>query len=96
MVCSISKLAEAKLTGLQRPKVQRYVVSSMSDPILREIPGDEHDPILNPGGVPSLCVLPLFHPPAGPEDEPPLGHISHDGHVYNCKNPAVMRRSFHM
>ena len=25
--------------------------------------GQEHDPTLNPGVVPSYCILPLFHPP---------------------------------
>jgi hypothetical protein len=58
--------------------------------------GEEHDPNVNHGAVPSMCLLPLFHPPCLPEDAPALGHISHDGHAYNCKNPAVMRRSFHM
>ncbi len=27
-------------------------------------PGTEHDSALNPGAVPSYCILPLFHAPA--------------------------------
>ncbi|PVF95046.1 hypothetical protein CPB86DRAFT_739378 [Serendipita vermifera] len=58
--------------------------------------GAEHDPNVNQGAVPSLCQLPIFHASARPEDAPPSGYVSHDGHVYGCKNPAVMRRSFHI
>ncbi|CAG8553504.1 2166_t:CDS:2 [Acaulospora colombiana] len=58
--------------------------------------GDEHDKDTNPNAVASYCTLPLFHGPADAADAPPLGHISQDGHAYNCKNPAEMQRSFHM
>ncbi|KAG8854044.1 hypothetical protein FRB91_004122 [Serendipita sp. 411] len=62
----------------------------------RRCGGEEHDPTVNPGAAPSLCQLPLFHPPALPDDAPVSGHVSHDGHVYNCKSPATLRRSFHI
>ncbi|KIM22922.1 hypothetical protein M408DRAFT_331422 [Serendipita vermifera MAFF 305830] len=55
--------------------------------------GKEHDGNENSGAVPSFCVLPLFHGPPDPNDAPTSGHISHDGHVYRCKNLA---RSFHI
>ncbi|PVF98362.1 hypothetical protein CPB86DRAFT_825740 [Serendipita vermifera] len=58
--------------------------------------GDEHDKDTNPNAVASYCTLPLFHGPADPADAPPLGHISQDGHAYDCKNPAEMQRSFHI
>jgi hypothetical protein len=29
-------------------------------------------------------------------EEPVSGYISQDGHIYKCKNPAEMQRSFHM
>ncbi|KAG8834731.1 hypothetical protein FRC17_007455 [Serendipita sp. 399] len=62
----------------------------------RRCGGEEHDPDINPGAAPSYCTLPLFHPPADPADAPGLGHVSSDGHAYNCKNPALMQRSFHI
>jgi hypothetical protein len=58
--------------------------------------GDEHDADSNPGAVASYCTLPLFHSPADSDNAPTLGHVSQDGHAYNCKNPAMMQRSFHM
>jgi len=50
--------------------------------------GEEHDPDMNGIAHASLCTLPRFHPPADSADAPPLGHVSSDGHSYNCKNPA--------
>ncbi|KIM19859.1 hypothetical protein M408DRAFT_334238 [Serendipita vermifera MAFF 305830] len=58
--------------------------------------GQEHLGDENSGAIPSFCVLPLFHGTPGPDDIPTLGHISHDGHAYKCKNPALMQRSFHI
>ncbi|KIM24947.1 hypothetical protein M408DRAFT_331430 [Serendipita vermifera MAFF 305830] len=58
--------------------------------------GEEHDPDLNQGAAPSNCVLPLFHPPADATTAPVLGHTSLDGHAYQCKNPALMQRAFHI
>ncbi|KIM22917.1 hypothetical protein M408DRAFT_332686 [Serendipita vermifera MAFF 305830] len=58
--------------------------------------GQEHDGDENSGAVPSFCVLPLFHGTPDLDNTPTLGHISHDGHAYKCKNPALMQRSFHI
>ncbi|KAI9437151.1 hypothetical protein H4582DRAFT_2058133 [Lactarius indigo] len=46
---------------------------------------------------PSYCTLPMFHPPKStndPTDGP--GYISSDGHVFSCKNPAVVQQAFHV
>lgn len=62
----------------------------------RKCGGEEHDASINPGAVDSYCTLSLFHGPAKPEDTPGLGHISHDGHAFTCKNPALMQKSYHI
>ncbi|KAJ7226665.1 hypothetical protein GGX14DRAFT_347338, partial [Mycena pura] len=43
---------------------------------------------------PSYCALPLFHPPA--IQAAGLGYLSNDGHLFNCKNPAVLQNAFHV
>ncbi|KAF7308315.1 VWFA domain-containing protein [Mycena chlorophos] len=43
---------------------------------------------------PSYCVLPLFHAPA--TQATGLGYLSNDGHVFNCKNPAVLQHAYHV
>ncbi|KAJ7210563.1 hypothetical protein GGX14DRAFT_451174 [Mycena pura] len=43
---------------------------------------------------PSYCALPLFHPPA--TQAAGLGYLSNDGHLFNCKNPAVLQNAFHV
>ncbi|PVF92927.1 hypothetical protein CPB86DRAFT_144289 [Serendipita vermifera] len=58
--------------------------------------GDEHDKDTNPNAIPSYCTLPLFHEAPDAANAPPLGHVSQDGHAYNCKSPAEMQRSFHI
>ncbi|KAF7309973.1 VWFA domain-containing protein [Mycena indigotica] len=45
---------------------------------------------------PSYCTLPLFHAPAAQGPGLVLGYLSNDGHVFNCKNPAVMQNAFHV
>jgi hypothetical protein len=80
------------ITGVE---VSQTVIERAPE-LAHSIIGDEHDKDTNPNAVPSYCTLPLFHEPADAADAPPLGHISQDGHAYNCKNPAEMQRSFHM
>lgn len=46
--------------------------------------------------VPSYCNLPHFHPPAPLSQAPANGHVSNDGHVFICKNPAVLNQAFHV
>ncbi|KAI9443965.1 hypothetical protein H4582DRAFT_1049491 [Lactarius indigo] len=46
---------------------------------------------------PSYCTLPMFHLPKS-TDEPMdgVGYISDDGHMFSCKNPAVVQQTFHV
>ncbi|CAK5283767.1 unnamed protein product [Mycena citricolor] len=57
-------------------------------------PDTEHAATANNPAHPSYCTLPLFHPPATQASG--LGYVSNDGHVFNCKNPAVMQQAFHV
>lgn len=57
-------------------------------------PGPEH--IAN-GGQTSYCTLPMFHPPLRSNSPAAgLGYVSDDGHLFSCKNPAVMQQAFHV
>ncbi|KAH9047121.1 hypothetical protein EDB84DRAFT_1462824 [Lactarius hengduanensis] len=56
--------------------------------------GPEHSAT---SGQPSYCTLPLFHPQKRLED--PVngsGYISNDGHLFDCRSPAVMQQAFHV
>ncbi|KAF5337682.1 hypothetical protein D9757_014271 [Collybiopsis confluens] len=57
--------------------------------------GSEHAATATIAAQPSYCILPMFHPPAAFNNSG-LGHISNDGHHFNCKNPAVLQQSFHV
>ncbi|CAI2161359.1 15834_t:CDS:10 [Funneliformis geosporum] len=49
--------------------------------------------------IKSFCELPLFHAPFDPSSNPPnnYGHISSDGHYYNCENPDTREAAaFHI
>ncbi|KAG1764551.1 hypothetical protein EDD22DRAFT_883267 [Suillus occidentalis] len=46
---------------------------------------------------PSYCTLPLFHPPADPNNaQVGLGYVSNDGHIFSCRNPVIMQQAFHV
>ncbi|KAK0202722.1 hypothetical protein DFS33DRAFT_1436579 [Desarmillaria ectypa] len=45
---------------------------------------------------PSYCILPLFHPPETSNQRVGLGYLSNDGHVFPCKNPAILQQAFHV
>ena len=45
---------------------------------------------------PSYCTLPLFHPRQMSTEGVGLGHLSHDGHIFACKNPVVLQQAFHV
>ena len=50
-----------------------------------------------PNAQPSRCTLPMFHPDMDPAKAPSgLGHISSDGHHFECMNPISMQQSFHV
>jgi hypothetical protein len=46
---------------------------------------------------PSYCTLPMFHSPKNTNDRMDgVGYISNDGHMFSCKNPAVVQQTFHV
>ncbi|KAF9231816.1 hypothetical protein BU15DRAFT_81945 [Melanogaster broomeanus] len=59
--------------------------------------GSEHFATPGKPAQPSYCTLPLFHPPVYQGDtQDKQGYISHDGHKFTCRNPAVMQQAFHV
>ncbi|KAF7370364.1 VWFA domain-containing protein [Mycena sanguinolenta] len=54
----------------------------------------EHAATTTNPAQPSHCMLPLFHLPANVT--PGFGYLSNDGHVFNCKNPAVIQQAYHV
>ncbi|KAK0217807.1 hypothetical protein IW262DRAFT_1560097, partial [Armillaria fumosa] len=59
-------------------------------------PGPEHVGNAANPAQPSYCILPLFHPPETSNQRVGLGYLSNDGHVFSCKNPAVLQQAFHV
>ncbi|KAH9059728.1 hypothetical protein EDB87DRAFT_1831890 [Lactarius vividus] len=46
---------------------------------------------------PSYCTLPMFHHLKSTDDPMDgVGYISDDGHMFSCKNPAVVQQTFHV
>jgi hypothetical protein len=61
------------------------------------LPGPEHTAATGNAAQPSYCTLPLFHPPADPNNaQVGLGYISNDGHLFLCRNPVIMQQAFHV
>ncbi|KAH8114632.1 hypothetical protein DFH11DRAFT_1508603 [Phellopilus nigrolimitatus] len=60
--------------------------------------GPEHQATATSAAQPSYCNLPIFHQPATLSQVPSggNGHLSNDGHVFLCKNPAVLSQAFHV
>jgi hypothetical protein len=59
--------------------------------------GQEHQPDAQGHPQSSYCTLPLFHPPHRADQVPPGGgYVSGDGHLFNCRNPAVLQNAFHV
>ncbi|KIJ64840.1 hypothetical protein HYDPIDRAFT_40028 [Hydnomerulius pinastri MD-312] len=59
--------------------------------------GPEHSAVAGNAAQPSYCMLPIFHAPRNPAGPPPgMGYVSHDGHVFSCRNPVVMQQAFHV
>ncbi|KAK0189051.1 hypothetical protein F5146DRAFT_693680 [Armillaria mellea] len=59
-------------------------------------PGPEHAGNAANPAQPSYCTLSLFHPPETSNQRVGLGYLSNDGHVFSCKNPAVLQQAFHV
>ena len=46
---------------------------------------------------PSYCTEPIFHRRAAQNSAPAAGgYVSNDGHIFTCKNPAVLSQAFHV
>ncbi|KIJ07932.1 hypothetical protein PAXINDRAFT_102749 [Paxillus involutus ATCC 200175] len=59
--------------------------------------GPDHSAAAGNPAQPSYCTLPIFHAPRNPAGPAPvMGYVSHDGHVFSCRNPAVMQQAFHV
>ncbi|OBZ77080.1 hypothetical protein A0H81_03826 [Grifola frondosa] len=60
--------------------------------------GSEHNATQRGPAQPSFCTLPILHPRQTLDQTPSagLGYISDDGHVFQCKNPAMMQQAFHV
>ncbi|KIK82025.1 hypothetical protein PAXRUDRAFT_832450 [Paxillus rubicundulus Ve08.2h10] len=59
--------------------------------------GPEHTAAAGNPAQPSYCTLPIFHAPRNPEGpSPAAGYVSHDGHVFSCRNPVSMQPVFHV
>jgi hypothetical protein len=83
----------------QRLHVRRYARFAFSFIDLAEqygIVGPEHQPDAQGNPQPSFCTLPLFHAPH--QGAVPLGggYVSGDGHLFGCRNPAVLQNAFHV
>ena len=46
----------------------------------------------------SFCTQNIFHAPLplGTVPDNALGYVSHDGHSFDCKDPALLHQSFHV
>ncbi|THH11646.1 hypothetical protein EW145_g511 [Phellinidium pouzarii] len=60
--------------------------------------GSEHRATATSAAQPSYCNLPIFHQAATLTQVPSggVGHVSNDGHVFSCKNPAILSQAFHV
>ncbi|KAH8114638.1 hypothetical protein DFH11DRAFT_1508680 [Phellopilus nigrolimitatus] len=60
--------------------------------------GPEHQATATSAATTSYCNLPIFHPPATLSQVPSgsNGHLSNDGHVFSCRNPALLLQAFHV
>ncbi|CAE6468707.1 unnamed protein product, partial [Rhizoctonia solani] len=58
--------------------------------------GPEHEATTTTTANPSHCTLPMFHPPEPQQPAPPTGHVSRDGHAFNCQNPSRLHQAYHI
>ncbi|KAH7337773.1 hypothetical protein B0J17DRAFT_573266 [Rhizoctonia solani] len=58
--------------------------------------GPEHEASATAPANPSHCTLPIFHAPEPQHPAPPTGHISIDGHAFDCQNPSRMHQAYHI
>ncbi|KAF8685043.1 hypothetical protein RHS04_00827 [Rhizoctonia solani] len=58
--------------------------------------GPEHEASATAQANPSYCILPIFHAPEAQQPAPPTGHVSIDGHAFDCQNPSRMNQAYHI
>ncbi|KAG8713471.1 hypothetical protein FRC09_018671 [Ceratobasidium sp. 395] len=58
--------------------------------------GPEHEATTTTTANPSYCTLPIFHAPQAQQPAPTTGHISLDGHLFDCQNPFRLHQAYHI
>ncbi|QRW13376.1 E3 ubiquitin-protein ligase TRIP12 [Ceratobasidium sp. AG-Ba] len=58
--------------------------------------GPEHEATATTAANPSYCILPIFHAPHPQQPSSPQGHVSLDGHSFNCQNPSRLHQAYHI
>ncbi|QRV98718.1 E3 ubiquitin-protein ligase TRIP12 [Ceratobasidium sp. AG-Ba] len=58
--------------------------------------GPEHEATATTAASPSYCTLPIFHAPEPQQPSSMHGHVSLDGHSFNCQNPARLHQAYHI
>ncbi|KAG9091466.1 hypothetical protein FS749_016528, partial [Ceratobasidium sp. UAMH 11750] len=58
--------------------------------------GPEHEATATTAANPSYCTLPIFHDPQPQQPAPAAGHVSLDGHSFNCQNPSRFHQAYHI
>ncbi|CAE6496426.1 unnamed protein product, partial [Rhizoctonia solani] len=56
----------------------------------------EHEATATTAATPSHCSLPIFHPPEPQQPAPMTGHVSRDGHAFDCQNPSRLHQAYHI
>ncbi|KAG8792429.1 hypothetical protein FRC12_006144 [Ceratobasidium sp. 428] len=58
--------------------------------------GPEHEATTTAAANPSYCTLPIFHAPQAQRPVPAIGHVSLDGHLFDCQNPSRLHQAYHV
>ncbi|CAE6410609.1 unnamed protein product, partial [Rhizoctonia solani] len=58
--------------------------------------GPEHEASATAPANPSYCTLPIFHASEPRLPAPSTGHVSIDGHSFDCRNPARNHQAYHI
>ncbi|KDN38013.1 hypothetical protein RSAG8_09786, partial [Rhizoctonia solani AG-8 WAC10335] len=58
--------------------------------------GPEHEATATNAAIPSYCTLPIFHPPEPQQQVALTGHVSRDGHAFDCQNPSRLHQAYHI
>ncbi|KAG8713463.1 hypothetical protein FRC11_012070, partial [Ceratobasidium sp. 423] len=58
--------------------------------------GPEHEATATTAANPSYCTLPMFHQPEPQQPAPLTGHVSRDGHAFDCQNPSRLHQAYHI